>query len=122
MIKGLRTIIAGSRFIGTDSAELYDMVVESVANSGFDIGVVLSGTAAGIDRAGEDWAGHNRITLETYPADWSKGKTAGFQRNAIMAEKADALIAIWDGESRGTFDMITQMCKQGGHIYVRRVH
>ena len=122
MKRKLRTIIAGSRFICDAKEELIDIVEESVNLSGFNICVVLSGTAAGVDRAGEDWATRNNISLEQYPADWSKGKLAGFQRNACMAEKADALIAIWDGESRGTWDMITQMCKKGGHIFIRKVN
>ena len=42
-----------------------------------------------------------------FPADWDKhGKSAGYKRNLEMAENADALIAFWDGESRGTKHMI----------------
>lgn len=41
------------------------------------------------------------------PADWDgKGKAAGYIRNAEMADYADALIAFWDDESRGTGNMI----------------
>jgi hypothetical protein len=34
------------------------------------------------------------------------GKSAGPIRNRAMAEYAGALIAIWDGSSRGTLNMI----------------
>ena len=47
------------------------------------------------------------IKLSTSPADWDlDGKSAGFKRNVKMAEYADALVAFWDGESKGTKHMI----------------
>ena len=43
----------------------------------------------------------------SFPADWDKyGKAAGYKRNEEMARNADALIAFWDGKSRGTKHMI----------------
>ena len=42
-----------------------------------------------------------------YPADWDTyGKSAGYRRNQLMADNADALVAFWDGQSRGTGHMI----------------
>jgi hypothetical protein len=38
-----------------------------------------------------------------------------------MAEYADALIAIWDGESRGTKNMIEEATKRGLRVYVKRI-
>ena len=50
------------------------------------------------------------------PADWEKyGRSAGPKRNAQMAEIANALIAFWDGQSRGTKNMI-ETAKQKGLI------
>jgi hypothetical protein len=47
------------------------------------------------------------LKLENYPANWrQKGKQAGYLRNQEMAKKADALVAFWDGESKGTKHMI----------------
>ena len=44
--------------------------------------------------------------------DWNKhGKAAGPIRNRQMAEYADCLIAVWDGKSRGTKNMIDEMNK-----------
>ncbi len=41
-----------------------------------------------------------------FPADWDKhGKAAGPIRNKQMAEYADALLLIWDGNSRGSMNM-----------------
>lgn len=45
--------------------------------------------------------------LTIFKADWDKhGKAAGFKRNTEMAKYADALIAFWDGKSKGTKHMI----------------
>lgn len=68
---------------------------------------VISGGASGVDTAGEWWAKTHGIPVERYPAKWDlHGKRAGYLRNVQMAEKADALIAIWDEQSRGTKHMI----------------
>jgi hypothetical protein len=80
----------------------------AIRKSKFKITTVLSGTARGADRLGEQWAEKNGIPVEHYPADWNgpHGKAAGFKRNDLMASKADALIALWDMQSKGTEHMI----------------
>ena len=68
---------------------------------------IVSGTANGADKLGEKYAVDNGHPIKQFPADWDKfGKSAGYKRNAQMAEYADALIAFWDGKSRGTKHMI----------------
>lgn len=69
--------------------------------------VIVSGTARGADRLGERYARERGYQIVRYPANWDRdGNSAGPIRNAKMAENADALIAFWDGESRGTYNMI----------------
>lgn len=69
--------------------------------------VVVSGTARGADTLGERYALERGFQLRRFPADWDKdGKKAGMLRNYRMADNADALIAFWDGTSRGTANMI----------------
>nr|WP_297100849.1 DUF2493 domain-containing protein [uncultured Prevotella sp.] len=71
--------------------------------------VIVSGAARGADTLGERYAHERGYSIEQYPADWEhEGKAAGFIRNRQMADKADALIAFWDGQSRGTAHMIDQ--------------
>lgn len=84
--------------------------------------VVLSGDARGVDRMGEMWARLNFVRVERYPAQWEVyGKRAGPIRNAEMASNADALIAVWDGSSRGTAHMIDTAKKKGLRVYVLNV-
>jgi len=99
----VRVIIAGSRDI-SPSIEQIDKVV---AELGWIITTVLCGAARGADTAGRVWAEYKSIPVAMYPADWSRhGKSAGYKRNENMAFNADALIAFWDGQSKGTQHMI----------------
>ncbi len=76
--------------------------------------VILSGTAKGADRLGERYARERGFLLRRFPADWDKdGNKAGPIRNAKMADNADALIAFWDGTSRGTAHMIMTAKERG---------
>ena len=111
----MRTIIAGSR----NRTTKYHLA-EAVTSCGWMPTVVLSGTARGADQLGEEWAKLNGIPVERYPANWDlHGKSAGFKRNTEMAEKAEALIALWDGESRGTKHMIDIARRKGLRVHVQ---
>lgn len=110
----MRAIIAGSRDC-TDR----DVVGKAVAQSGFDVSLVISGAARGVDRLGEDWAAAHGKPVERYPADWdTHGRSAGPIRNAQMADVAEVLIAVWDGQSRGTKNMIDTARRKGLMVYV----
>jgi len=98
----MKVIIAGSREI-TD----YNKVETAIKAINLPITEVVSGTAKGVDRLGEQWAEAHNIPVKKFPADWNTyGKKAGYIRNEMMANYADALIAIWDGKSKGTKHMI----------------
>lgn len=111
----MKVIIAGGRDI-TDLG----LVAEAIYNSEFRITEVVSGGARGVDAIGEMYS---RSVLQKeptiFPADWDKfGKAAGHVRNAEMAEYADALIAVWDGKSPGTKNMINTALAAGLKVYV----
>ena len=95
------------------------LVDTAVDNTTWSISEVVSGTANGIDRRGEQWAAKNNIPIKQFPAEWDVyGKSAGYLRNYVMAQYADALIAIWDGKSKGTLNMINTMANLNKPIYV----
>jgi len=113
----LRTIIAGSRTIVS-----IDVVRAAVSFCEWAPSVVVSGCAAGVDLLGEQWAKENGVPVEKFPADWKKfGKSAGPVRNGQMANVAEALIAVWDGSSSGTKNMIEQATKKGLKVSVFKV-
>ena len=82
--------------------------------------IVVSGHAAGADALGEVYASERGFGLETYPADWSRGRMAGPLRNEKMARVADALIAFWDGKSKGTRNMIDRATMKGIPVRIVR--
>jgi glycerophosphoryl diester phosphodiesterase len=98
----MKTIIAGSRTI-TD----YSLVKNIIRLSQFNITEVVCGWARGVDKLGKEWADENGVITTGFNPDWETfGKRAGYLRNLEMAKYANALIAIWDGISKGTKHMI----------------
>ena len=83
--------------------------------------MIVSDHASGADALGERYAQERGYETEVYPADWkTNGRAAGPIRNAQMAAVADALIAFWDGKSRGTKNMIDTATKRGLQVAVVR--
>ena len=81
--------------------------------------IIVSGHARGADSLGERFANEFSLSFELHPAKWRLlGKAAGMVRNAEMAKCSDALIAFWDGESRGTRHMINFARKRGLEVSV----
>jgi len=110
----MRTIIAGSRTI-TDASKLQTVIDDYE----WPITTVLCGGAQGVDKLGEQYALAHNIPIEYYPADWkTHGKAAGPIRNSQMAENAEALILIWDGQSRGSKDMLAKAQAKNLKTYV----
>lgn len=116
----MRVVIAGSRTI-TDLTE----VEKAVAKANFNISVVISGGANGVDKLAEEYAIAHGLDLETYPVtpeDWARyGRSAGPRRNAEMIRNADGLIAIWDGSSSGTENTIKLARRKRIPIYIHLV-
>ena len=68
----------------------------------------------GADKLGIQFANEKGFNIVRFPAAWyTYGKAAGPIRNKEMAIYAVALIAFWDGRSRGTKNMM-QLAKQKG--------
>lgn len=115
--KHMKVIIAGGR-----DYHNYDTLLEAIKEAQFPIATVVSGGAKGVDALGERYANEMNLQLNIYAADWeTHGRAAGPIRNRKMAENADALIALWDGQSRGTKNMIETATKKGLIVFVKRI-
>ena len=98
------------------------MKVIIAGSRGIDDHEVVCGMARGVDRAGAAWAWANDVRVKKFPAAWRSkdgelDRSAGMARNEAMAEYADALIAVWDGLSPGTKDMMRRMGRRAKPIY-----
>lgn len=81
----------------------------------------ISGEARGADSMGKQWALSRGYKVQLHPADWNlHGKSAGYIRNKQMADEATALVAFWDGSSKGTGNMIWVATKVGLKVHIER--
>lgn len=129
----MKLIIAGSRSIDREIAYA-ECVKWRIANRDKEVLEIVSGTAKGVDRGGEDYAEFYDIPVKRFPAKWTDfsdpetvikinkygqkyNAKAGFIRNKAMAHYADALLLIWDGRSGGSANMKENMEKLGKPIY-----
>lgn len=111
----MKVIIAGSREITN-----YQLVLDAIAESGFEITEVVCGMARGVDLLGKRYGDENEIPVKEFWPKWDKHpKMAGKLRNTDMRYYGDALIAVHDGVSTGTKDMISKMERAGKPVYVK---
>jgi len=76
--------------------------------------VVVSGGARGVDTLAEEQALQSGLAVQIYKADWDKyGKSAGMRRNKDIVDNADALVAFWCNQSKGTANSISRALKRG---------
>ena len=131
MMKELRAIIAGSRDFNNFSKLMNSCnnILPSIINRNNNLGRIriVSGTARGADRLGEQYAKVAGYEVSRFPADWDTfGRAAGYVRNTQMAKYAMAddnygvLIAFWDEKSKGTKHMIDLAEKNGLEVHIVR--
>ena len=121
MSEKFKLIVAGTRSFN-DYTLLYRKVYSFLARRCWQVDCyeeIVSGGAPGADTLAVRYATEADMPFKVFPADWKKyGKSAGPRRNRQMAEYADAAIVFWDGESRGTQNMIQQMRALGKPVEV----
>jgi hypothetical protein len=102
----MKIIIAGGRDF--NNYELLKERCDHFFQNQTDI-EIISGNANGADKLGEQYATEKNFPLKIFKAEWNKyGNSAGFIRNTEMSNYGEALIAFWDGKSKGTSHMIQE--------------
>lgn len=121
LLRGERSIIvAGSRSVPDDISLPLIKRHLSIEPS---CAAIVSGMAAGPDRAGLQVAQESGFAIQRFPAQWGvlPDYVAGKERNVEMAWAGSHLLAIWDGVSGGTEHMI-QLARGGGlNVTVERI-
>lgn len=135
-MKNMKTIIAGSRSFDFGKKEikiiedleiqqnknkrkLRRIVEEAMEECPWEITSVVCGLAEGVDSIGKEIAEKKGIEVYKFPALWKLyGKRAGMIRNAEMKIFSEALIAVWDGKSKGTLNMLNLMFNVEKPIYL----
>lgn len=125
----MKVIIAGSRtfndydFLKKNCLKIFKQLKSEGYDTKRETLEIISGTAKGADRLGEQFANEFNLKLIRFPADWDKlGRKAGYIRNermALYAKKDNGvLIAFWDKSSKGTKHMIDLANKHGLRVFV----
>lgn len=112
----MKIIVAGSR--GFNDYNLLKEKLNEVVGDNSDIEIV-SGMARGADLLGVKYANEMGYKVKEFPAQWDKyGKSAGYKRNAEMAQYANTCICFWDGLSKGTKHMIDLANKYNLKVHI----
>ena len=113
-----RVIVAGGREF--NDYELLKSTLDGLFSRLKDEDIqIVCGEARGADSLGKRYAQEHGIRVVSFPAEWDRfGKSAGYRRNVEMAEYANALVAFWNGESKGTNHMIETAKKYGLDIRI----
>lgn len=118
----MKLLICGSRKIARMSF-LHDCL--NVFPHTSIVGTIISGGAKGVDKLAIDYAKEHGIKPVEVEADWYPNGLynpgAGYKRNRIMLDllnQDDMVLALWDGKSSGTKDMIDISKKKGLEVWV----
>lgn len=118
----MKLIIAGSRTI-TDENTVKTAIKDSPYSID-DMNVLLCGMADGVDSIAKelykDQCKVKEYPVQDYIEDAPNPSVAPLHRNTDMAENATHLLAVWDGKSTGTKDMIKKAKKEDLTIYIHR--
>jgi len=108
----MKLLICGSRGFTKLS-----MITKALSDMSERPSAIISGCARGADTLAITAAKEIGIPIERYPADWTKGKMAGYMRNQTMLTegKPDEVWAFYDSHkrTRGTSNMIYIAQKAG---------
>ena len=73
---------------------------------------IISGGAIGIDKCAEKYAKENNLKMTVIKPNYKEyGRRAPLIRNLEIIDKADLVIAFWDGKSKGT-KFVIEKCKE----------
>src|ERR1700744_6520632 len=104
----MKLVIACSRTFNLTTLDLWSILI--MANLHRRVTTIIAGGGQGIDSTAKQMALEYGLDYREFPAEWEKyGKAAGPIRNKDQAKEGDELLIIWDGESKGSANMKSEM-------------
>ncbi|QKG55226.1 DUF2493 domain-containing protein [Hymenobacter sp. BRD128] len=108
---GLVVAVVGSRSVTSCEALLRRLDALHVLGQ---VAEVVSGGAAGVDTLAAGWAGRNLVPLTELRPDYAAhGAGATHVRNAEIVRRADLVLVVWDGVSKGTLSSARAAARRG---------
>lgn len=125
----MKIAVIGSRLV-KDEDLVYDLIGEFIEkNVAPDESItIMSGGAKGVDSAASEYAKNNHydfVLFEPYHKVDTRAKFNAryfFMRNLQLVSNADAVLAIWDGESKGTANGIDLARTRGKLLHIEVVN
>jgi len=114
----MRLLVCGSRDI-TDEILIEKEILKVLPSD--KLNTIIHGGARGVDKCAGTVALKHQIDAIVFNPYWETyGKSAGIIRNKRMLEqgKPDKVLAIWDGQSSGTNNMVQISRKAGIPVVV----
>ena len=106
----MKLAVVGSRSVG--QIEIHAYIPDGVTE-------IVSGGASGGDALARAYAKEQGILLTEFLPEYARyGRGAPYRRNRQIAEYADAVLAFWDGESRGTKHVVECFRRLGKPVRV----
>lgn len=115
----MRLAIVGSR-----TFENYDLVCAEVAKiqETQKIDLIVSGGAKGADTLAKKFAARNHIPLMEFCPDYERyGRYAPLQRNTLIVEHSDWVLAFVAATSKGTWDTIRKAQRMKKRVIIVNV-
>lgn len=118
MTATVRLAVVGSRTC-TDEKVIHQHIANWCAQHNYAELEIVSGGAKGVDSAAASFAAKNDVALCELLPDWKRhGRGAGFKRNIDIVDRATHVLAIWDGQSKGTQHSMSLAKKQDKELTV----
>ena len=109
----MKLLIAGSRSIR--EYDLSPYIPHAVDT-------IISGGAQGVDSLAESYADEHKLSKYVIRPQYKRyGRAAPLKRNQEMVDMADAVLVIWDGESKGSRFTVEYAKKQNKPLFLIQV-
>lgn len=110
--------------VGSREFENYDILCAEVAKiqKKQKIDLIVSGGAKGADSLAKKYAALNRIPLMEFLPDYERcGRYAPLQRNTLIVQNANCVLAFVSASSKGTWDTIRKAESAGKRVIIVKV-
>jgi hypothetical protein len=116
----MKLAVIGSRTLkGSKVKAVIEHVIAKAKN---EIKEIVTGGANGVDAQAEAFAKAKGLCCTVFLPDYeAHGKRAPLIRNLKIVEECDALLAIWDGKSKGTAHTIRAAKRAGKPVLILRL-